>query len=510
MEIAIERILESLSPNERKILPYLEEKSLVDICKKASLDKVSVLRSLEYLKNKGIAELLVEKRKIVQIGLNGALYRKKGLPERRLMNLLNEKRILKTDDAKKKSSLSEDEFRASLGVLKKRGLIELKKDKIIFSANKEEISKKSPEESFLESLPLEYESFNEEQKIIFEFLKKRKDIVQLKEEKIITIKITNKGRNILEADIQKRDLIEQITPELLKKDSMWKGKKFRRYDVRLPVSSISGGKRHFVNQATDYARKIWLEMGFQEMEKNLIVSSFWNFDALFTAQDHPVREMQDTFFLNSKTELPEKELIKQVKKAHEQGVSGSKGWQYSWNEEDAKNCVLRTHTTCLSAQKLYELSKLPSEKKKGKFFAVGKVFRNETIDWSHSFEFNQTEGIVVDKNVNFQHLLGYLKEFFKKMGFEKIRIRPAYFPYTEPSVEIDVWHPERKEWLELCGAGIFRPEVVIPLLGENLPVLAWGPGIDRILMDYYQIKDIREMYKNDFNQLRKIKFWIKS
>ncbi|MBM3228511.1 phenylalanine--tRNA ligase subunit alpha, partial [Candidatus Pacearchaeota archaeon] len=129
---------------------------------------------------------------------------------------------------------------------------------------------------------------------------------------------------------------------------------------------------------------------------------------------------------------------------------------------------------------------------------------------SHSFEFNQTEGIVVDKNVNFQHLLGYLKEFFKKMGFEKIRIRPAYFPYTEPSVEIDVWHPERKEWLELCGAGIFRPEVVIPLLGENLPVLAWGPGIDRILMDYYQIKDIREMYKNDFNQLRKIKFWIKS
>ena len=510
MEIPIEKILESLSPNERKILPYLEERNLIDIYKKASLDKVSVLRSLEYLKNKGIINLIIEKKKVVQIGLNGALYKKKGLPERRLLNLLNEKRILKADDAQKKSSLSENEFRASLGVLKKRELIELKKDKIIFNANKEEISKKSPEELFLESLPLDYESLSSEQKEVFESLKKRKEIVQLKDEKIIGIKITDKGRKILEADINKKDLIEQVTPELLKRDSMWKSKKFRRYDVKLPVSPISGGKRHFVNQAIDYARKIWLEMGFQEMEKNLIVSSFWNFDALFTAQDHPVREMQDTFFLSSKTDLPEKELVKQIKKAHEQGVGGSKGWQYLWDEESAKNCVLRTHTTCLSAQKLYELSKLPSEKRRGKFFAVGKVFRNETIDWSHSFEFNQTEGIVVDKNGNFQHLLGYLKEFFKKMGFEKIRIRPAYFPYTEPSVEIDVWHPERKEWLELCGAGIFRPEVVIPLLGENIPVLAWGPGIDRILMDYYQIKDIRDLYKNDLNQLRKIRFWIKN
>ncbi len=509
MEILTEKILESLSPNERRIIPYLEEKDLVDICKKASLDKVSVLRSLEYLKNKGIIDLLVEKRKIVQIGLNGALYKKKGLPERRLLNLLNEKRILKPDEAKKKSNLSDDEFRASLGVLKRRNLIELKKEKIIFSANKEEISKKSPEELFLESLPLDYGLLNSEQKLTFEALKKRKDLVQLKDEKSISIKITDKGRKILEADTKKKDLIEQITPELLKKDSLWKGKKFRRYDVKLPISPISGGKRHFVNQATDYARKIWLEMGFKEMEKDLIVSSFWNFDALFTAQDHPVREMQDTFFLNKKIDLPEKDLVKQVKKAHEQGVGGSKGWQYPWDEESAKNSVLRTHTTCLSAQKLYELSKLPSEEKKGKFFAVGKVFRNETIDWSHSFEFNQTEGIVLDKDVNFRHLLGYLKEFFNKMGFEKIRTRPAYFPYTEPSVEIDVWHPEKKVWLELCGAGIFRPEVVIPLLGENIPVLAWGPGIDRILMDYYQIKDIRDMYKNDLNQLRKIKFWIK-
>ena len=172
----------------------------------------------------------------------------------------------------------------------------------------------------------------------------------------------------------------------------------------------------------------------------------------------------------------------------------------------SRKLVLRTHTTCLSARTLAELKK---ENLPAKFFAIGKCFRNETVDWSHGFEFNQTEGIVVDKDANFRHLLGYLKQFFKKMGFEKVRFRPAYFPYTEPSVEIDVFHPEKKVWLELGGAGIFRPEVTIPLLGEHIPVLAWGPGFDRTLMDYYGIKDLRELYKNDLTKLRNMKFWIR-
>lgn len=502
----IEKILEALSPNEKKILPHLEEKNIVKICKKANLDKVSVIRALEYLKNKKIIEISAKKRKIVEIGVNGALYRKKGLPERRLLNLLNEKRILKLDEAQKQSKLSDNEFKASIGVLKKKALIELKKEKIIFNANKEEISKKSPEEIFLDSLPLDYDSLSPEQLFAFGSLEKRKEIIEINEKKIIDIEITSFGKRIIETDIKGKYLIEQITPEILEKDSLWKGKKFRRYNVTLPVSPISGGKRHFVNQATDYARKIWTDMGFKEMTGNLIVSSFWNFDALFTAQDHPVREMQDTFFINKKEEFPDKELVKRVKKSHETGVEGSTGWQYSWNEEEAKKLVLRTHTTCLSAQTLdkLKLKDLPQ-----KFFALGKCFRNETVDWSHGFEFNQTEGIVVDKNANFRHLLGYLQEFFKKMGFEKVRFRPGYFPYTEPSVGIDVWNSEKKVWLELGGAGIFRPEVVVPLLGQNIPVLAWGPGVDRILMDYYEIKDLRELYKNNLTHLRKIKFWVK-
>ncbi len=501
----IQKIIESLSPNERKILPYLKE-NIKNLCEKSGLDKTSVLRALEYLQNKKIVELNFEKKKIIEIGINGSLYKTKGLPERRLLNLLDKKHILSLQEAQKESKLSNDEFKASLGALKKKALIELKNSKIILSANKEEITKKSFEESLLESLPLKYESLSPEQLHALKSLENRKEIIQIKEVKEPEFKITELGNKILDSKTKSPELIEQLTSDMLKKESLWKGKKFRRYDVLSPLPLISGGKRHFVNQSIDYARKIWTEMGFKEMSGDLIVSSFWNFDALFTAQDHPVREMQDTFFINKEEILPNKKLVKEVKKSHEKGVAGSKGWEYEWDEKKAKKAVLRTHTTCLSSQ---TLAKLKEKDLPAKFFALGKCFRNETVDWCHGFEFNQTEGIVVDENANFKHLLGYLKQFFKKMGFEKIRMRPAYFPYTEPSVEIDIWNPEKKIWLELGGAGIFRPEVTVPLLGKNIPVLAWGPGFDRILMEYYQIKDLRELYKNDLTKLRKMKFWVK-
>jgi phenylalanyl-tRNA synthetase alpha chain len=501
-----DKIIESLSPNEIKIFPYIKEKNIDEIVRNSKLDKTSVLRALEYLGNKKIITLSHNKKKLVEIGVNGALYKEKGLPERRLINLLNEKRILKLEEAQKQSSLSNDEFKASIGALKKKALIEVKNGKVMLTGRGDEISKKSLEELFISSLPIDYNSLTPEQMYALKSLERRRNIIQIKDEEIVEIEITKLGEDILKSEKKFGELIEAITPKILEKESSWKGKKFRRYDVTSPLPSVYGGKRHFVNQAIDYARKIWTEMGFEEMNGDILQSSFWNFDALFTAQDHPVREMQDTFFINKKVNLPDKKLVKAVKESHEKGIDGSKGWKYIWNEDEAKRLVLRTHTTCLSAHKLADLDKknIPS-----KFFAIGKCFRNETVDWSHGFEFNQTEGIVVGKDLNFRHLLGYLQEFFKKMGFEKIRFRPSYFPYTEPSVEIDVWHPEKKIWFELGGAGIFRPEVTIPLLGEKMTVLAWGPGFDRMIMDYYEIKDLREMYKNDLTKLRKMKFWIK-
>lgn len=509
MEKDVEKILDSLSPNERKVLPNLEEPTVSDICQKSNLDKVSVLRALEYLKNKNLIEINVEEKKIIELGLNGALYKKKGLPERRLLNLLNEKRILKLEDIPKQSDLSEDELKVSIGILKRRSLIDLKKGKIIFNANKEEIAKKSPEELFLDSLPINYDDLNKEQEDLLKILNKRKEIIHIEEKKTVDIEVTGTGKKMMEANLKGKKLIEQITPEILKKESLWKGRKFRRYDVTMPVPHLNGGKRHFVNQAIEYAKRIWTEMGFEELTGKKVESSFWVFDALFTAQDHPVREMQDTFFIDKKEDLPGIEVVNKVKNCHEKGVDGSKGWQYSWDDEEAKKLVLRTHTTCLSARKLYELSKLPENERKGKFFALEKCFRNETVDWSHGFEFYQSEGIVVDENVNFRHLLGYLEKFYKKMGFEKVRFRPSYFPYTEPSVEVDAWHKEKGVWLEVGGAGIFRPEITIPLLGKKTPVLAWGQGFDRIIMDYYKIKDLRELYKNNLTKSRKMKYWMK-
>jgi len=503
----INKIIESLSPNERKIIPFLDSGSIVEICKKSNLDKVSVLRAMEYLQNKGIVKINVQEKKVIEIGVNGALYKKKGLPERRLLNLLNEKRIIPLKDAQKSGGLSNDEFKASLGSLKKKALIELNKGKIIFNGLPEEIAKKTLEEQLLDVLPVEYDLLKPEQQFALKNLQARREIVEIVEKKKINFEITNLGKNILKLKIHEGNLIEQITPELLKSEKNWKGKKFRRYDISSPLPELKGGKRHFVNQSIDYIRNIWTELGFREVSGNMIQPSFWNFDALFQPQDHPARDMQDTFFVDKKVELPEdKKLVEVVKKAHEVGIEGSKGWGYNWDEEIAKQLVLRTHTTSLSA---IELTKLSEKDLPVKLFALGKNFRNETVDWSHGFEFYQTEGIVIDKNANFRHLLGYLKQFYKKMGFEKIRFRPAYFPYTEPSVEVDVWHPEKKVWLELGGAGIFRPEVSVTLLGKNIPILAWGQGVDRIIMDYYKIKDLRELYKNDLTQLRKIKFWMK-
>ena len=502
----IQKIIDSLSPNEKKILPHLKEKNVVEICKGSKLDKVSVLRALEFLQNKKIIQLSQKRKKIVDIGVNGALYRKKGLPERRLLELLEQKRIVNLKDAQKEKKLTNDEFKAAIGALKKKAMIELKSGKIILNANKEEISKKSLEEILIESLPIEYDSLRPEQLHALKLLQSRKDIVQVTEEKKIEVEITELGNKLSKMKIKDDCAIEQVTQDMLKNEKLWKGKKFRRYDIEAQVPKIAGGKTHFVNQASEYARKIWTDMGFKEMTGTIIQSSFWNFDALFTPQDHPVREMQDTFFIDKKAHLPNKKITEAVKKSHEGGIDNSKGWGNEWIEKEAEKTVLRTHTTCLSAQ---TLSKLKKEELPKKFFALGINFRNETVDWSHGFEFNQTEGIVVDKNANFKHLLGYLKQFYTKMGFEKIRFTPAYFPYTEPSVEITVWHPERKVWLELGGAGIFRPEITIPLLGEAIPVLAWGQGFDRMITDYYNIKDLRELYKNNLTQLRKMKIWIK-
>ncbi len=424
-------LLETLSPNERKILPFLG-KSFDELCKLTSLDEVAVLRALQFLENKGLLRLRMEDKLVVVLDENGKRYVREGLPERRLLDVLTKHGSVAMENAAKLAGLDANELRAAIGALKKKAMVEIKDGKLVLMAGKDEAKKKMLEEIFLEKLPLALDTLEPQDKYALEMLRDRKEIVKVEKRKVISYELTELGKRFAGKKV-KLDLIEELTPEMLKTQG-WRGKKFRRYDVVSAVPKIYGGKKHFIRQAIEHVRKIWLELGFEEMEGPLITTGFWNFDALFTPQDHPARELQDTFFIKGKVgKLPGARLVAEVKKAHEQGIEGSKGWQYKWQEQEARKIVLRTHTTCLSAM---TLAKLREADLPAKFFAIGKTYRNETIDYKHLVEFHQTEGIVVSPDVNFRHLLGYLKIFFEKMGFSKIKFVPHYFPYTEPSVEI--------------------------------------------------------------------------
>lgn len=495
----MQKLIESLSPLERKILPYVHL-SVERIGKTTGLDAVSVQRALKFLENKKIVGLSQKKEEEIEFGINGLNYKKTQLPERALLHALLESSIQPLGEIKEASGLSDNEFKAALGALKKKNMIDVQNGKMYLKASKEEAIRKFPEELFLESLPRQKASLSAEEKTLVEYLKTRKDMIEVKETTTLTITLTALGKELQKQKID-IDLVEEVTPELIK--SGQKKIRFRRYDVQAGVPRITGGKEHISTQAVNYVRKIWTDLGFSELTGPMTDSSFWIFDALFTAQDHPVREMQDTFFIkDTEAALPDAKIVAAVKQAHERGVSGSKGWNYDWQEKVAQKLALRTHTTSLTAR---ALASLDTKKLPVKLYAIGKAFRNETIDWSHGIEFYQTEGIVIDKNANLRYLLGYLQEFYRKMGYKKMRFRPSFFSYTEPSVEIDVYHEERKEWLELGGAGMLRPEVTVPLLGQDIPVLAWGQGLDRIAMNFFKIKDLREMYANDIAQLREKK-----
>ncbi len=494
------KIIESLHPLERAVLPVLRDNiTLAEIVDRSGLKEVEAMRALQWLENKDAVRVKKESKEIISLDKNGEIYVKKGLPEKRFLVVLE--KPLKLDEVREKASLDDDELNISLGVLKKKNAIKISDKVEITEKGRELIVKDLIEEQFLKSLPRDLSRLTDEEKRIFFELKKRKNIIKTDLIKSRIVGLTELGRKVISSKIEK-NLINALTPQMLKEES-WKDKKFRRFDVEAEVPRIYAGKRHIANQAINFIRRIWLDLGFKEMEGRILDTSFWNFDSLFVPQDHPARELQDTFFVDGKGNLPQRELVERVKKTHENGWNTeSKGWQYKWDEERAKELVLRTHTTILSARTIASLKKndLPA-----KYFSVGKVFRNEALDWSHLFEFYQSEGIVVDENVNFSHLLGYLKKFFEKMGFEKIRLRPAYFPYTEMSCEVIVFHPVHKKWVELGGSGIFRPEVVKPLLGIDVPVLAWGLGLERIIMDKFDIKDLREIYLNDLKKLRESK-----
>jgi phenylalanyl-tRNA synthetase alpha chain len=508
----VKKIVNTLHPLERLVLPYVSSCSgLDDVIKASKLKEIEVSRALQWLQNKKIVVIDESIEEFVDLDVNGKRYLKEGLPERRLLDYLSHK-TPSLSEIRDKVNLSKEELNICIGTLKKKAAIFIAKEKELMikltDNGKKLLAKEMLEEKFIKKeFPLPTKNIFEEDKFAFDELQKRKGIIKTYLVKTKKIQLTDIGKQILEHGIDVGNIIDRVSSDILKKGD-WKKKEFRRFDIHINVPKIYGGKRHIVNQATAYIKKIWLDLGFKEMTGSLVQSSFWDLDALFVPQDHPARDMQDTFYIKDPKDarLP-KELLARIKEVHENGgKTGSTGWQYPWSEEIAKENILRTHTTVLSAR---YISRLKEKDLPAKFFSVQKVFRNETLSWKSLFEFTQVEGIVVDPNANLKHLKGYLREFFYKMGYPNVRIRPGHFPYTEPSAEVDVWHPQKKKWVELGGAGIFRPEVTATLLGTEIPVLAWGLGMERIIMEYYALEDVRDLYKNDIRQLRDMKIWLK-
>ncbi len=487
-----------LHPHEIKVLKSLKkDTSPADLAIESGLAQDTVLRAVSWLNTKKLVEVVEDISLDITLGEEGKDYIEKGLPERQLIDLIG--KGMSMQELKKKAD--KNLFNIGFGWLRKKNHIQIKEGDVLV-VKKEETSDERLLKQISKKQPLNSSTLDKEMMNALKELLSRKNVVATTDVKKITIKPTKNGID-LGKTIKEDDRISQLSSDMLVSGA-WKDVEFRPYDVSIYVKPKRAAKKHPLNREINGVRRIFTGMGFTEIRGDYVESAFWNFDALFQPQDHPARDMHDTFYLKtpSKTGIYRfKELKEGIKKTHENGWdTGSSGWQYEWSEDIAKKTLLRTHTTAVTARYLASISK---EDLPVKVYSIGKVFRNEAVDYKHLPEFYQVEGIVADPNATFPNLLGILKQFYDEMGFKKIRFRPAYFPYTEMSVEPEVYFEEKKEWIELGGAGIFRPEVVRPLLGIECPVLAWGLGLDRVIALKLGLKDIRQLYMSDLDWLKK-------
>ena len=505
MPSEIEKIMDELSYNEIKLLLTLKDMTMGTpeqlVQKGGFRELVEVMNAVSWLQAKQLVHVSEEATKIYSLGKKQ--YATKSLPERRALKVLKKHEgIMSVTELEKTHKLGKPELPIALGWLKRKGWANIFKREgetilELTERGREASGKPGADEKLIDKLARGEIKADDAEKKAVESLKKRKEI--LKERLLVKrlVTISELGNEIIGKGLKLKERVTQITPELLQ-SGKWKDVDLRKYDVNTFAPAVFGGRKHPMQQIITEIRTIFVEMGFTEIHYDFVQSAFWNMDALFTAQDHPVRDLQDTFYLsNPETlELPEDGLVKRVKDMHEHGGEiDSEGWQYDWKPEEAERALLRTHTTVNTIRHLSEHPEPPV-----KVFSIERNFRNEAIDSTHTPEFYQIEGIVMEEESSFPMLIGVLKEFYSRMGFDKVRLRPAYFPYTEPSMEVIVWF--NNSWLELGGSGIFRPEVTEPF-GVKHPVLAWGLGLERLAMLKLGIKDIRELYISDIDWLRK-------
>jgi phenylalanyl-tRNA synthetase alpha chain len=389
---------------------------------------------------------------------------------------------------KNSGSTTQDEITAQLGDVAKIGFGHSMKLKWIVLDKATKTVKPLAETIEDKTQSLLQQIVNQEEVKGVEELKKRKLIV---EEKRTYFKIS-KGPKF---QTTRQKLASDLTYEMLIKKS-WKAAPFKPFNFNAKGKDPQGGHIHPLLKVRSFFRTVLLEMGFEEMStNNFVETSFWNFDSLFQPQQHPARDAHDTFFLKEPASAAnfEADYMEKVKTMHEQGGNESIGWRYNWSVDEAKKNILRTHTTAVSSKMLYQLAKDGFRPKK--YFSIDRVFRNETSDATHLPEFHQIEGLIADRNLGLADLIGTISQFFHKIGITQLRFKPAYNPYTEPSMEIFGYHPTLKRWTEIGNSGVFRPEMLKPMgLPDDVSVIAWGLSVERPTMIQYNIDNIRDLF----------------
>ena len=492
-----------LGNNERRMLKAMlskpnQEWSLEQLLSVTGWnDQVHVAGAGKGLQEEGMVEVKETTSRLVSLGEEGNRAYENGLLESRLWDWI---RSVEEDQRNMGSLISSGfdrkESGPGIGILKGLG-VEIVSGNLVFS-DEEEITKEIARRTdFIKSLsisPVEASTMDEG---LISHFSSRSGLLEFEETTSRTWKLTKSGSSVDQSELIESQMIGELTPEMLQTDS-WMGAEFKPFDVQAPAPTPTGGRRHPMQSLIERIRSVFLEMGFSEIDGDYIQSAGWNMDSLFIPQSHPARTMQDTFYLDQpeKVEI-EDSYLDLWARVHEHGHdTGSRGWGGEFDKDESQKALLRTHTTVNTVRHIAENPSQPS-----RVFGIGRVFRQETIDRTHMPEFHQIEGIIHEPDASLPMLISTLKTFYAKMGYPDVRVRPAYFPYTEPSAEVDIlW---KGEWLELGGSGIFRPEVTEPL-GTEWPVCAWGMGLERLAMLILGLDDIRQLYQPDLERLRKM------
>ncbi|HXG08047.1 MAG TPA: phenylalanine--tRNA ligase subunit alpha [Nitrososphaera sp.] len=484
----------TLHPIERSILKALasnDHSKVEQLATTTGLSVDQVRRGIEWLKFKNLVSVSETFQSTLLLGSEGKEAVVKGLPERRLVDAIKEGKST-IEEVLASGVLRNEEVNAAIAGARRNQWIRLVAGKMLLAANAGE---KSPEELLLARLGsgiVDISQLSQEEKNTLDRLKRRPNYVEMKEEKESTISLTEAGKAIIPS-LDEEETERRLTTEMIT-SGRWRHVKFSALDVEAPAPAVYPGRRHPLVDIIEEVKEIFVGLGFSEIDGPLVQSAFWNFDALFTPQDHPAREMQDTFYLSGQRQpIPaSKDQITKIAGVHK------KGWNSKWDVSEAERVVLRTHTTPVTLQ---HLAKLNPEI--GRYFSVGRVFRNEKVSYKHLVEFHQVEGVATAPKVSLRDLMGLQKEFYAKMGLKKVKFWPTFFPYTEPSLQSMVYNEKLQKWVELFGMGIFRPEVTRPL-GIKNPVLAWGGGLERIAMLRFGLDDVRDLYSNKLAWLRSV------